>query len=676
MTSAVIALILAATGLAEPYRVGVFDTHLTGGQGASSAGFIAVFDELPDYVAEPLDALDLPELCRYDIVILYDMHSPGRVAEGWRDNIAEYVRRGGSVLNIYHQHIFGSIGPGVLKVNVRQVRPRGQHPITEGIRPFGTAWRDHIILKPGADATVFLENARGEPVGACGSIGAGKVVNCGLALGIKRDWRDSKPPTGMERKLLVNILRWLRPQERWPARLSAVLTTPYVRATLASPYVRQPQAARLRLRALFAQAPGPVLATLQVQDRQGRQARAQRTLTAGQVPGASVWELRAEVSASTKGLASGIGQSEYRLSAAGRQWTGKEKVKLVRTRPPQREFRAFWTHAFEDRLPADIMPRIRACGFNAVIPRSSGGTAAFYLSRVLPDVKNILGQKDWLENCVEYAHRNGLKVYPYRNCFIMQGRATPETIARFRAAGRLQVDPRGQPIDWMCPSQEENRRLEVAAALELVTRYDVDGFQFDFIRYPGASGCFCPKCRDKFERQIGRRVKNWPQDVLAGGELFAEYTRFRQQQITETVRMVSSAIRQANPRAKISAAVFRDWEHDSVAVGQDWVTWAKKGYVDFLCPMDYTDDVAQLDRWVVDQVKRAGQYVPICAGLGLASARAKMKTPEDLAVQIDVARQAGARGFVLFCWYPGCDEKIVAPLRDDALAGTPPMPWD
>lgn len=665
---------LSLVAAAAPYKVGVFDVALTDGRGASSAGFIKVFAQLHDYQAEALDSLELGALFQYDVLILYDMHTPGNVAGNWRENLERYLRAGGSVLNIYHQHIFSTIGPGVLKVYVPEVQPTGDSPITEGISRFKTDWPDHIILKPGKDATVFLENTEGQPVAACGQIGKGKVIDCGLALGIRADWRTSKPPAGVERTLLENILRWLEPAERWPVRLSAYAVKPELTAWVKSGFVRQPQAIILSVRGLVPQAADSVSVEVALVDADGKRAQAKETIEAAELPGTKTGKVSAEVTTGTEGLASGLAKVSYTIKAAGDETAGETEVRLVRATPPDKEFRAFWTHAFEDRLPADIMPKIKACGFNAVIPRSSGGTGAFYLSKVLPDIRNILGEEDWLANCIEHAHKSGLQVHPYRNCFIMEGRASKETIAKFRADGRLQVSPEGRPLDWMCPSQEINRQVELAAASEFVRDYDVDGFQFDFIRYPGPQGCFCPKCREKFERERGARVENWPQDVVKDGKLFEEYTKFRQTQITETVKMVSEAIRKINPEVKISAAVFRDYAANSVSVGQDWVTWAKEGYVDFLCPMDYTNDVAALDGWVRDQIARVGEYVPVCAGLGLAASSARMKTPEDMALQIDIARQAGCAGFVLFAWHPGCDEKIVLPQREDSLAGTPPIP--
>ena len=57
---------------------------------------------------------------------------------------------------------------------------------------------------------------------------------------------------------------------------------------------------------------------------------------------------------------------------------------------------------------------------------------------------------------------------------------------------------------------------KLESMLELVRKYHVDGIHFDYIRYPDLSGCYCPRCREKFEARIGRKVEQWPAEVIAG----------------------------------------------------------------------------------------------------------------------------------------------------------------
>ena len=90
------------------------------------------------------------------------------------------------------------------------------------------------------------------------------------------------------------------------------------------------------------------------------------------------------------------------------------------------------------------------------------------------------------------------------------------------------------------------------------------------------------------------------------------------------VKAVSEQVRRVKPKIKISAAVFRNWAVDRDGVGQDWKLWCERGYLDFVCPMDYTESDGQFDVWV--RAKSGGgqdtglsgdrsQFVVVGAGL-------------------------------------------------------------
>ena len=88
-------------------------------------------------------------------------------------------------------------------------------------------------------------------------------------------------------------------------------------------------------------------------------------------------------------------------------------------------------------------------------------------------------------------------------------------------------------------------------------------------------------------------------------------------------------------------------------VAQDWVRWVEEGWLDAICPMDYTPDVECLRRAVQQQVALAGGRVPVYAGLGAFI----LPSPRELATQIQVARESGATGFCTFSYdMKGFDE--------------------
>jgi hypothetical protein len=186
--------------------------------------------------------------------------------------------------------------------------------------------------------------------------------------------------------------------------------------------------------------------------------------------------------------------------------------------------------------------------------------------------------------------------------------------------------------------------LELNSLLEVVRNYPIDGLHLDYIRYPDRTACYCDGCRQRFTEVTLKPIKNWPVDVLEGGIAYAEFQDWRRRQITNLVALISREARQINPRIKVSAAVFGDWESARTSVGQDWKLWVDKGYLDFVCPMDYTTDDAQLERLVARQVRWVNGQVPLYIGLG---AWRQGDTPA-IADQIKRVRALGADGFVLF----------------------------
>jgi uncharacterized lipoprotein YddW (UPF0748 family) len=97
---------------------------------------------------------------------------------------------------------------------------------------------------------------------------------------------------------------------------------------------------------------------------------------------------------------------------------------------------------------------------------------------------------------------------------------------------------------------------------------------------------------------------------------------------------------------KISAAVFRNWTSDRDGVAQDWKLWCDRGWLDFVCPMDYTNSDRQFENWVEQQRGWAGK-VPVYPGIGVSSSTSRL--PADRVIRkIEITRRHDTGGFVLF----------------------------
>ncbi|MGC8642100.1 MAG: family 10 glycosylhydrolase [Isosphaeraceae bacterium] len=130
--------------------------------------------------------------------------------------------------------------------------------------------------------------------------------------------------------------------------------------------------------------------------------------------------------------------------------------------------------------------------------------------------------------------------------------------------------------------------------------------------------------------------------MLPGGPRRQAWLDWRRDNITKVVKAVSEQVRAIKPKVKLSAAVFRNWPTDRDAVGQDWKLWCERGYLDFVCPMDYTASTAQFDTWVSHQREWAGQ-TPCYPGIG-----SYLLTPEQVIGQIQATRRHEMRGFTVF----------------------------
>jgi len=338
---------------------------------------------------------------------------------------------------------------------------------------------------------------------------------------------------------------------------------------------------------------------------------------------------------------------------------GSGKTRLAAAEP---EVRAVWVHSGPGKSPDEWEQRFKLLaenGFNMVFPHMLSGGLAHYASDVLPRSKLFLQSGDQIEQCCAAAKKYGLQVHIWKVNFMLLD-SSQDFVERMRREGRTQVSVDGKPSDWLCPSHPENRKLELESMLEVARKYPVDGLYFDYIRYPGIRFCYCDGCRRRFEAESGRKVTDWPQECFSGSRK-EEYNNWRCRQITSLVETISREVRKIRRGIKISAAVFSDYPSCREHQAQDWPEWVKAGYLDFVCPMNYTNDENRFAALVKRQVELIGGRIPLYPGIGALSSHSKL-TPEGVLKQISRARSLGASGFVLFHLNAETAETIIPKL--------------
>lgn len=326
------------------------------------------------------------------------------------------------------------------------------------------------------------------------------------------------------------------------------------------------------------------------------------------------------------------------------------------------EFRAFWCHSafgVEGMDWDEAIRRLADSGFTAILPNMLWGGVAYYPSKLLPVSPQVAERGDQIAKCLEACRRHGVQVHVWKVNWNLGSGAPKEFRDLMRQQGRLQADAQGKEEPWLCPSHPDNQKLEIESMVEVARSYAVDGIHFDYIRYPDGDHCYCAGCRARFERAASQVIKSWPKDVLRGGALQPQWLDWRRGNITTVVKAVSEQARAVRPGIKISAAVFPNWNTDRDTVAQDWKLWCEKGYMDFVCPMDYTPSNASFENMVRKQVEWAGG-VPCYPGIGLSATSPRMGV-DRVIDQINITRRHRTGGYVIFN-YAVPESREIAPL--------------
>ncbi|MBI2954407.1 MAG: family 10 glycosylhydrolase [Chloroflexi bacterium] len=371
------------------------------------------------------------------------------------------------------------------------------------------------------------------------------------------------------------------------------------------------------------------------------------------------------------------------------------------------EFRGLWvvaTDVTSEKKIRDIVRRAKENNFNALIVQVRSRGDAYYRSdlAVRPEaLKTAPPEFDPLEILLREAHAEGLEVHAWMNTLLAWSSTTPPTSpwhvfnrhrewfmidqnVELQGPGAKSVSDKYyyEPGAYLCPANPEVRAYLVAVFREVVNSYPVDGVHFDYIRFPmrsgaaGAALCYCEHCVSQFRQQFG--VDPPRKGTAAWSTWQQQWDQWKEDQVTQVVRDVAKAVKDIRQDIRVSAAVSAASRWD-IALGrthQDWRAWLEEGILDFAVPMLYFDE----SNPGVYPPGEFDHYASVAVDTGNADTRhrvypgvaAYLNSATDLARQIELARRAGANGFVVFS-NGAMDDSYVRALSNSTMA-TPTRP--
>ncbi|MCX7818397.1 MAG: family 10 glycosylhydrolase [Kiritimatiellae bacterium] len=354
----------------------------------------------------------------------------------------------------------------------------------------------------------------------------------------------------------------------------------------------------------------------------------------------------------------------------GRQALIEAYARTQSPRPGERV--GIWDHSGTGWYPGDwdrSCRELRTSGVTDVFPNLLWPAQAHFPNDVVPPSYTLRARGDQAAAVIAAARRHGLRVHLWKVCWNLEG--LPETeLRRLAAAGALQSRADGEWIPWLNPAIPANADRELAAITNAAARYSFDGIHLDYIRWPSSDADFGPATRRAFEQSVGRPVARWPADVRGDGPRAAEFRRWRAEVISAFVRRVRIELQRIAPAMALSAAVFADPTDCPQTVGQDWPRWLREGWVDFVCPMNYDENLRRFAARCAAHASLPQAAGRIWQGIG-ASANDSQLLADQVIEQVIEARRSGAAGFVLFEMSPEVREHVLPMLR---LGVTAPPP--
>lgn len=364
----------------------------------------------------------------------------------------------------------------------------------------------------------------------------------------------------------------------------------------------------------------------------------------------------------------------------------------VTVRPPiamPREVRALWvvrdalTHPDSIRV---MVARAGASGFNTLLVQVRGRGDAYYDARWEPRAAGIADIRgfDPLALVITEAHRRGIAVHAWLNTMFLANMDTPPTdtahmynrrpdllavpytLARaLYAMNPLNLEYRAKIIQYsrdardhvegvyLSPAAPETKEHIYSLWMDVLEHYDVDGLNFDYVRYPAPDYDYSRVALQRFRLWLlphltdadRARYAALEGDPLVYVDSFpARFSDFRRAQVTETVERIYYAVKKRNPHVVVSADVFANAKDAYENRFQDWRDWLRRGFLDVASLMAYSTNT----QVVRDQVKvavDAGGGDRVWAGLG-----AYRQGVDSTVAKINAARAEGARGIVLFSY--------------------------
>ncbi len=361
------------------------------------------------------------------------------------------------------------------------------------------------------------------------------------------------------------------------------------------------------------------------------------------------------------------------------------------------DFRGLWVDRFDYRNLGvlgvqQIMADAASMGTTDVIFQVRGQGDAYYNSNFEPRAQALSGSWDPLQTAIDAAHANGMKLHAWINTMPLWNGTTPpststtiphpwyNTNPSYRIEdinGNLQPLQSGYVIANPINPQWQQHINNIAD--DIVSNYDVDGLQLDYTRYVGSID-FDALPHDAQSHAMFQAATGLDGADPANVGAYQQYIRDR---ITDLVGDLKTTVKNADPNAQLSAAVWRDPDIGANQYLQEYRTWLENDLLDIAMPMMY---LHQSNNYLLQPNIQSVMSIPtntlIAPGLGPYLHAVYGDSTDLVTQQLQALYGAGANGSTMYDWghlfngtaYSNQQVANIQSFIDSTIVTDPPPP--
>lgn len=260
---------------------------------------------------------------------------------------------------------------------------------------------------------------------------------------------------------------------------------------------------------------------------------------------------------------------------------------------------------------------------------------------------------------IRRAHASGIQVHAWLNLLSLSQNENANLLKKY-GTGILTRNLKPKKtlkeyrIDdqyFLEPSDARVRKELSGLVAEILRAYpDLDGIQFDYIRYPDKNPFYgyTPENLERFKKATGRNKAD---------ESVAAWKDWRRSQVTEFLEQLVKTVRAIRPGISVSATACAPYSRAYQEAFQDWPSWLRRGLVDFVTLMDYSADFPEFRKNISDARLKAPGLKKVNVGVG---AYKLVHSPEKFEEEWGFCEQSGPRACVAFHYGSLCQNPRLA----------------